>query len=208
MMKTFFSMALAGLFSCTLMACKNAPASSQTAPSDQTTAVETPTTQPTEQTAQNENPQTRPDVALRVENIYKEVCGAYNKANQMDFSEGMAMLGKKDFDKQFCSKAWHKAVEQVNEKDSQNADEMGFFDFDYWVQGQDFNQLSATDVRVVSIDGDKAVVALNLHNCGEVTPLRLRMVYERGDWFIDDFIVKVDGRDDSLRADMDRYIKN
>ena len=53
--------------------------------------------------------------------------------------------------------------------------------------GQDFSELSISDVAVESINGSRATVVMMLHNCGSATPVRLTMVYERGNWFIDDF---------------------
>ena len=47
---------------------------------------------------------------------------------------------------------------------------------------------SASDFNLVEEKGDKAIVEFNLHNCGSITKVRLEMVRERGDWFIDNFI--------------------
>lgn len=47
--------------------------------------------------------------------------------------------------------------------------------------------MSISDVAVESINGSRATVVIMLHNCGSATPVRLTMVYERGNWFIDDF---------------------
>ncbi len=192
-MKNFMSLALMGLCTFMCMACKNHSAQPQNDKSANVEAVE-------------KKPQTAADVKTRVETIYKDVCDAYNSANQMEFGEGMKMLQDKKFDEAFCSEAWNKKLAEVVEKDNQHPDEMGFFDYDYWVMGQDFENLAVTDVKVVSFENDKAVVSLNLHNMGNTNPIKLKMVYERGDWFIDDFITSYEGVENSVRADMDEYL--
>ena len=192
-MKFSFSLALLSLCCCLCVACKKNTAQTAAGVSAQVEAVQ-------------KKPQTADDVKNRVEAIYKEVCAAYNKANEMDLAAGMKMLQDKHFDKDYCSAAWNQAVAQVMEKDQQDADGMPFFDFDYWVMGQDFNQMSVADVKVESLDGDQALVSLILRNSGSDNHVKLKMVYERDEWMIDDFITNYEGEDDSLRADMAEYL--
>ena len=123
----------------------------------------------------------------RVEAIYKDVANVYNKCNE---GEGMDLtpIQEAKFDEKYCSANWNKLLDEVATIDKALPDgEMGFFDADYWIMGQDFSDVSATDVKVEKIDGDQAVVVFNLHNSGNVSRVKLDMVYERGDWFIDDF---------------------
>lgn len=118
----------------------------------------------------------------RVEHIYNKVFAVYARAEN-----DLSVLNETNFDGLYCSDDWNQTVAKVTEKDSKNDDEIGFFDADYWVMGQDFSELSISDVAVESINGSRATVVMMLHNCGSATPVRLTMVYERGNWFIDDF---------------------
>lgn len=112
-------------------------------------------------------------VAQRVNDIYADVFS----------QEG------KDYDSLYCSHDWNDKVKQITEFDNQHhSGEMGFFEADYWVMGQDADKLGITDVTVTELQGDRAVVGLNLHNCGSVSKVRLEMVREDGEWKIDNFI--------------------
>lgn len=129
-------------------------------------------------------PKSDGNVLHRVEQIYKEVAAEYAKYNE-DFES----MDDDGLDDRFCSDEWKGLVAKVVDFDStNNPDEIGFFDADYWVMGQDFQDLSASDFELVEEKGDQAIVEFKLHNCGSITKVRLEMVRERGDWFIDNFI--------------------
>ena len=61
-------------------------------------------------------------------------------------------------------------------------------DVDHWIMGQDWGELSVSDVRVASMTDSTATVELNLHNLGNVNLVRLDMIVENGAWRIDNFI--------------------
>ena len=120
----------------------------------------------------------------RVNTIYSKVFAEYNQANELEEIGNIP-----EPDSLYCSKDWNSWVNKVREYDSENnTDEIGFFEADYWVMGQDSQDLSASDFNLVEEKGDHAIVEFNLHNCGSITKVRLEMVRERGDWFIDNFI--------------------
>jgi len=123
----------------------------------------------------------------RVESIYKDVAEVYNKCNEND-ELSLEPLSKANFEKKYCSDNWNAMLAKVSAIDAALPEgEMGFFDADYWIDGQDFSNVSASDVKVVKIDGDNATVTFTLHNCGGTNTITLTMVFERDDWFIDDF---------------------
>ena len=81
---------------------------------------------------------------------------------------------------------------------------MGFFEADYWVMGQDWGDLSVSDVQVTSMTDSTATVNLNLHNLGNPTAVRLEMRLEDGSWKIDNF---VDVKNDmDWKANMKEYL--
>ncbi|MBR3445871.1 MAG: DUF3828 domain-containing protein [Prevotella sp.] len=139
--------------------------------------------------AVEEQKQTAADVERRVKEIYDAMSAAYygNPGEETP-------VPSVDLDKDFCSESWNERCRAVVEKDAQNPDEMVFFDADYWVMGQDYDNPHARDIKVVKMDERTAVVELLLHNMSDI-PVRLEMVFERGKWYIDNFI--------DLKHDMD-----
>ncbi len=136
----------------------------------------------------------------RVGNIYDAVFEEYNKAEEDE------SIPQSSPDEKYCSEDWNKTVMDVSDFDQQhNPDDIGFFEADYWVMGQDCEELSVSDIKVISHDKDNAVVELTLHNFGESTHIRLEMKYERNDWQIDNFI-DVDN-DFDWKKEMKEYMK-
>lgn len=143
-------------------------------------------------TTADKDKMTKEYVRQRVEAIYADVFAAYIKANE----DGS--IPKQDFDKKYCSKAWNKTVAAVNKKDAQHPDWMPFFESDYWVCGQDFSsELHIKDVKVVEIFEKTAHVEFTHHNFSD-KPEEIVLVFERGDWYIENFIEHDDNPDAEL----------
>ena len=140
-------------------------------------------------------------VVQRVNDIYTQVFDLYGKASATsDFSS------LENIDSLYCSADWNEWVARVNDFDRQHEDDgmIGFFDADYWIMGQDWQDLSVSDVHVMSMTDSTAVTEMNLHNCGNVTVVRLEMALEDGDWKIDNFIDVTHGHD--WKANMKEYL--
>ena len=117
-----------------------------------------------------------------VQEVYEAVGQAYSSEDWQTQSN--------ELDKKFCSKDWNATVKSAIEKDNQNPEEMGFFDADYWVMGQDFSKkIYATDLNLEKLLMDdtpwEAAVTLKLHNFSEI-PVRVNLIYEGGEWKVDD----------------------
>ena len=129
----------------------------------------------------NDMIQERKAVVKRTEEIYKEVVKAYSSTD----GYGADI----DLDKMFCSDDWNKTVKATREKDKE-FDGIGFFDADYWVMGNDLYEFDADNFKFEALDMDStprtASVLLDLHNCGNVSPVRVNLVFEHGEWKIDD----------------------
>ena len=140
-------------------------------------------------------------VVQRVNDIYTQVFDLYGKASATsDFSS------LENIDSLYCSADWNEWVARVNDFDRQHEDDgmIGFFDADYWIMGQDWQDLSVSDIRVIDMTDSTATVELNLHNCGSITAVRLEMLLEDGQWQIDNFIdVKYDV---NWKAGMKEYL--
>ena len=83
--------------------------------------------------------------------------------------------------------------------------DIGLWEYDYWIQAQDYVHLSFRNVRVMSIENHQtARVKLILHN-GEDVPLELKMVKEQGQWRIDDLTDASNPH--GIRATQAQYIR-
>lgn len=137
-------------------------------------------------------------VVQRVNDIYTQVFDYYG--NVLTTS---TLSSLDNIDSLYCSADWNAWVARLDNDVEQNG-VMGFFDADYWIMGQDWGDLSVSDMRVTQMTATTATVELNLHNLGNVTPVRLEMVLEDGTWKIDNFIdVK---NDFDWKAGMEEYL--
>lgn len=139
-------------------------------------------------------------VQQRVQEIYSDVFKEYNledSLRNLDMLDGPGASARRgDFNRNYCSREWNDLSRQIREIDSlYHADELGFWEADYWIMGQDWHQLSISDIEVLNVSPTEAGVKFMLHNLGEAKPVALKLVNEDGVWKIDNF------RD--LNSDMD-----
>lgn len=132
-------------------------------------------------------------VAQRVQEIYAAVFKVYNEEDSLrnlDIQmENDSWKSRDKFNHDFCSKEWNTLLAKVDEIDSlYHSGELGFWEADYWIMGQDWHELSISDVEVQSVSPDEATVQLQLHNCGTKKPVTLLLIKEEGVWKIDDFL--------------------
>ncbi len=131
-------------------------------------------------------------VQQRVQEIYGDVFKEYNledSLRNLDKLDGPGASARRgEFIQNYCSQEWNQLSRQINEIDSlYHAGEMGFWEADYWIMGQDWHQLSISDVEVKNVTPTEAHVKFMLHNLGSAKPVALTMVKEDGIWKIDDF---------------------
>ena len=122
----------------------------------------------------------RDQLMERVDSIYSVVCKTYNidddNLNMYQFIVD-----------QFCSQSWKDEEEKVYTAENRHPGEIGFLDYDIWVQGQDWDSISFNRVRIDRIlSATRAIVTLAVHNERDRS-VRLAMVKEQGQWMIDDF---------------------
>lgn len=132
------------------------------------------------------SPHTEQEVAQLVENFYN------GKTKKME-----------------CTKSWYDLVSAADAKmcEGQSEDECddgyGYFDYDYFVMGQDVAEdFHVSDVKVEILQGDYAKVSFTLHNFRPIQ-MALELVYENNNWYIDNFINKSENL--NLRDDMERF---
>ena len=142
-------------------------------------------------------------VVQRVNDIYTQVFDLYGKA-----SATSDLSSLENIDSLYCSADWNEWVARVNDFDRQHEDDgmMGFFDADYWIMGQDWGELSVSDIKVFLLKGDSAAVEFQLHNLGNMVNVVLDMVHEEGEWKIDNFTDITNGM--NWKASMKRYLED
>ena len=139
-------------------------------------------------------------VQQRVQEIYSDVFKEYtleDSLRNLDMLDGPGASARRgDFNRNYCSREWNDLSRQIREIDSlYHADELGFWEADYWIMGQDWHQLSISDIEVLNVSPTQADVKFMLHNLGEAKPVALILVKEDGIWKIDNF--------NDLNIDMD-----
>ena len=139
------------------------------------------------------------EVEQRVRNIYDEVFGWY--------LAHINVYGQNDTDHdKYYSKDYRQTISDVARVDAESED-IGFFDYDHWIQGQDWDKDLAMEVESVEIlDVRHACAHIRITNCGTKSSVVLTMVKEDGEWFIDDFVTPGAGNS-SEKSDMKQYIK-
>lgn len=124
------------------------------------------------------------DTVAVVESVNRIYAGALKQYDEADVTKTII-----NNDSLYCTADWNSWLARVKDYDAKHADgTVGFFEADYWIMGQDWGDLSVSDVKVTEMTDSTAIVQLNLHNLGNVTPVRLEMARENEQWKIDNFI--------------------
>lgn len=147
---------------------------------------------------QGDSAETSKAVVGRVKEIYDDVCRRYNRPNQMS-------PNRFDIERRFCSKAWQAESEEVRQIDKRHHGDLGLWDYDFWIQGQDWENVSYHGVKVVRAEDRTAYVRLVVHNMNDDAQIGLRLVKERGNWFIDD--LTDENHPQGIRARQAEYIQ-
>lgn len=140
--------------------------------------------------------ETQEQLVNRVNDIYAEVTKVYANDDELPPLNHLDSL--------YCSSEWNRMLAVIDSIDSKLEGEIGFFDFDYWVMGQDYKNVFADSVVVEKMNADSASVLIQLHNFDNITPVRLEMVKENELWMIDNFTDVSNNYD--LKSNMKEYI--
>ncbi len=113
---------------------------------------------------------------------------------------------KIDLNEAFCSTDWNRLINEINKNDEQKHNgEVGFFDCDYWLQAQDYGNVSISDIDVDFASADNATVNFVLHNLGTETPMQLAFINENGKWVVDNIIKKGENAV-NMKQEMKEYL--
>ena len=90
-----------------------------------------------------------------------------------------------DYDSMFCSTQYVELQKQCNQMSAETG--FIFIDADHWIMGQDISEdWSYKVVKVSDITETTATVDMEIQNFGKQTG-QLELVFERGDWYVNDF---------------------
>ena len=133
-------------------------------------------------------------VKASVDTIYTTLCNTYNGALDE------AMQGEKSLDRRFCTKAWNKTMEDCERERMKRHEQMGCFDYDYWIGAQDWDMLSY-QIEAISINfASSAEVFLKLKNGKKISTFMIMMKKEDGRWLIDDLISDGEGNQSVMQC--------
>ena len=92
-----------------------------------------------------------------------------------------------NIDSAFCSQRYYTLLQQT----LQLNEETGFvcLDYDHWIMGQDCSPEWTHDVKKIeNITDSTATAEIDIRNFGKHNSVMLKLKFERGDWFVDDFV--------------------
>ena len=101
----------------------------------------------------------------------------------------------------YTSKAYYELWWRMKRKDDRVDGLLGLFDYDHWTQAQDV-VFGAKVVYVEIITWTKALAVVDVND----SEINFPLVFEEGDWFIDDFLTEYDGRWRSEKKLMKEYV--
>ena len=139
-------------------------------------------------------------VVQRVNDIYTQVFDLYGKV-----SATSDLSSLENTDSLYCSADWNRWIARVDSVNQLNGT-IDILDADHWIMGQDWGELSVSDIKVFLLKGDSAAVEFQLHNLGNMINVVLDMVHEDGEWKIDNFTDITNGMD--WKATMKRYLED
>ncbi len=123
---------------------------------------------------------TENEVAEAVCNIYDHIFECYGAGNDsLDV-----------FNRRYLTSNYNKMIDSVRAFDLQHCPgEVGFFEYDHWVMGQDFDKPSYTLDTVFVSDtlSDWYWATVTIHNFGDIK-VHLLMMQEDGEWKIGDML--------------------
>ena len=136
-------------------------------------------------------------IRQRVEAIYS--CYKNPKYDET----GARVMKRLNLDSLYCSENYKKLLEQALEL---AGDDDIVLDYDHWTNSQDDNDFTCEVGRIKLTTDSTAVVTIDAKNFGNDYIISLGLHYERGNWFVDDFL-SPDGKDGE-KAYLEKYVRD
>ena len=123
-------------------------------------------------------------ISQRVDSMYSR----YKNATRNQF--GLVIDHTVNYDSMFCSTRYQNLKSQAL---ALTEDDL-LLDYDHWTNSQDDGDFSYQIEKIENITDSTAVAYLNAENFGNDYEIVLSLFFERGDWYVDDFLSPVDGK--------------
>ena len=134
------------------------------------------------------------------EYIRQRVDGIYSCYKNPKYDEyGMRIMERDDLDSIYCSSRYKALYQKTCEM---SEDEL-ILDYDHWTNSQDDNQFTYQVGKIENITDSTATAYVEGKNFGEDCTIVLVLLFEHGDWYVDDFL-SIDG--DSEKAYLESLI--
>jgi hypothetical protein len=117
---------------------------------------------------------------------------------------GMRLMKPRgDFDAMYCSMRYKNLLQKA---EAMAGEDDIVLDYDHWTNSQDDNNFTCQVGKIGSMTDSTAVVQVKAKNGGKPYDILLSLIFERGDWYVDDFLPADGG--ESEKAYLERYIVN
>ena len=118
----------------------------------------------------------------RVDSIY------FNYKNPKYQKDGTRIYNGKfiNRDSAYCSKSYKELLAKAEEIAEENEEPL--LDYDHWTNSQDDNNFTYEVGKISNMTDSTAVVKVKAKNAGKPYTITLNMRFERGDWYVDDFL--------------------
>jgi len=109
---------------------------------------------------------------------------------QYDETGTRLMAPREDFDSIYCSTRYKALLKEA--LDLEEEDDI-LLDYDHWTSSQDDTNFTCKTVTVSNLTDSTAIAKVNEGNAGRSYAVTLILLFERNDWFVDDFLFNEDG---------------
>ena len=118
----------------------------------------------------------------RVDSFY------YNYKNPQYKKDGTRIYNGKfiNRDSAYCSKSYKELLDKAGDIAEENEEPL--LDYDHWTNSQDDNNFTCKVGIIEHMTDSTAIVNVKAKNFGKSYNITLNMRFERGDWYVDDFI--------------------
>lgn len=138
------------------------------------------------------------------EYIQQRIAAIYSCYDNPQYDETGArlMAPRQDLDSIYCSSRYKALLHEAQELEEE--DDM-LFDYDHWTNSQDDTFFACKTVTVCNLTDSTAIVKVNEENAGKPYAITFVLLFERNDWFVDDFLFEETG--DSDKEYFKRFIE-
>jgi hypothetical protein len=126
------------------------------------------------------------------EYIQQRIAAIYRCYDNPQYDEaGMRLMApREDYDSIYCSTRYKALLKEA--LDLEEEDDI-LLDYDHWTSSQDDTNFTCKTVTVSNLTDSTAIAKVNEENVGKSYAVTLVLLFERNDWFVDDFLFNEDG---------------